>query len=148
MHAFRPKERTSTPYGAPLFSGANLDQLINGLLWYRRYTMRKSLLLVVAVSLTISCQTIDPEKYARAPAIQRLPIEDLGGLDLADLGVERYFVSLKTRPLVLQAFIPVRPRNPVASVILFADERRRGGPYDYPKANPYTLDNGLFIGRG
>ena len=91
--------------------------------------MRKCLLFVVAVSLTLSCQAIDPEKYARAPAIQRLPIADIGRLDLRvfgiedkteDLGVERYFVSLKTRPLVFQRFILMRPRNPVASVILFA----------------------------
>ena len=91
--------------------------------------MSKCWLFVVAVSLTISCQTIDPEKYARAPAIQRHPIADIGRLDLGvfdiddkseDLGVERYFVSLKTRPLVFQRFILMRPRNPVASVILFA----------------------------
>jgi hypothetical protein len=93
--------------------------------------MHKSLLFVVAVSLTISCQTIDPEKYARAPALQKLQVADLGSLDLRAfgiddkseaLGVERYFVSLKTRPLVFQRFILIRPRNPVASVILFADE--------------------------
>jgi pimeloyl-ACP methyl ester carboxylesterase len=91
--------------------------------------VRKCWLFVVAVSLTISCQTINPEKYARAPAIQRLPIADLGSLDLRafgidektqDLGVEHYFVSLKTRPLVFQRFILIRPRNPIASVILFA----------------------------
>ena len=119
--------------------------------------MRKCLLFAAAVSLAISCQTIDPERYARAPAIQKLPIADLGRLDLRafgidekteDLGVARYFVSLKTRPLVFQRFILIRPRNPVASVILFAGELRRGGPYDYSEADPYTLDDGLVMGSG
>jgi pimeloyl-ACP methyl ester carboxylesterase len=91
--------------------------------------MRKCLLFIVAVSLTISCQTVDPAKYARTPSIQRVPIADIGRLDLRvfgiddkseDLGVDQYFVSLKTRPLVFQRFILIRPRNPVASVILFA----------------------------
>ena len=49
--------------------------------------MRKSLFFVAAVSLTISCQTIDPEKYARAPATQRIPIAVFGTLDLRGFGV-------------------------------------------------------------
>jgi len=129
-HSALCKQRGKSEHlAASLLFGASLNQLINSLLWDKGYTMRKCLLFVFAVSLTISCQTIDPEKYTKAPALQRLPIADIGSLDLAafgiddkseDLGVERYFVSLKTRPLVFQRFILIRPRSPVASVILFA----------------------------
>jgi pimeloyl-ACP methyl ester carboxylesterase len=88
--------------------------------------MHKGFLLIVVVSLMISCQTADPEKYAIAPAIQRRPVVDLETTDLGivekndGLVVEHCLVSLKTRPLVFQSFLLIRPRNPVASIILFA----------------------------
>lgn len=87
--------------------------------------MRKCLFVVV-FSLMISCQTADPEKYARTPAVERRPVVDLQTSSLGivekneDPVVEYYLVSLKTRPLVFQNFLLIRPRNPVASVILFA----------------------------
>jgi pimeloyl-ACP methyl ester carboxylesterase len=88
--------------------------------------MHKYLVFVVALSFMISCQTADPEKYARTPAIQKRPVVDLAATSLGivekkeELVVEHYFVSLKTRPLVFQNFLLIKPRNPVASVILFA----------------------------
>ena len=88
--------------------------------------MRKYLLFGVALSFMISCQTADPEKYARAPAIQKRPLVDLETTSLGIVEkdenpfVEYCLVSLKTRPLIFQNFILIKPRNPIASAILFA----------------------------
>jgi hypothetical protein len=88
--------------------------------------MRKYLLLGVGLSFMISCQTADPEKYAKAPAIQKRPLVDLETTSLGTVEkdenplVEYCLVSLKTRPLVFQNLLLIKPRNPIASVIVFA----------------------------
>lgn len=83
--------------------------------------------LVAALAATLgTCHSMSPKVYGRLPAVQEQPVTKTDATDPTLYketplqGGKQLFVTLKTRPLVLQSFLLTEPAQPRAAAILFA----------------------------